>query len=98
MLRKIASPDAKLLSDLSEEKRTNTSITKHTANDHGDLKFYKSGDGKRSYLRVTETVPPSAGSEKNATSGPASYVFTLYEILPALGAEANPAPAVLTVK
>ncbi len=90
MLKRI-SPDPKLLSDLSEEKRTNTAIAKHTADDHGDLKFYKTGDGKRSYLRVCETVLPTG-------HGPASYTFSFYEIVPALGAEANPAPAILTVK
>jgi hypothetical protein len=97
MLRQIT-PDAKLLSDLSEEKRTNTAIAKHTANDVGDLKFYKTSDGKRTFLRVVETIPPGkAIGEKDAT-GPATYKFSFYEVLPALGAEANPAPAILTVK
>lgn len=97
MLRSIT-PDAKLLSDLSEEKRTNTAIAKHTANDVGDLKFYKTSDGKRSFLRVTETVPPGARIGDRDATGPATYKFQMYEILPALGAEANPAPAILTVK
>ena len=91
MLRKIQ-PDPKLLSDLSEIARTNTAIAKHTADDRGDLKFYATSDGKSTYLRVCETLP---GATKD---GPAKYEFTFYQILPALGAEANPAPAILTVK
>lgn len=77
MLRLVPNPTPKLLSDLSEETRTNTSLAKHTADDRGDLKFYKTSDGKKSYLRVCETVPPESGT------GPAKYIFTLYEVLPA---------------
>lgn len=77
MLRLIPSPTPKLLSDLQEETRTNTAMAKHTADDRGDLKFYKTGDGKKSYLRVCETTPPESGT------GPATYKFSLYEVLPA---------------
>lgn len=91
MLKLIEKPDAKLLSDLSEKSRLNNSLTKHTADDTGDVKFYTTSDGKRNFLRICETTPPSG-------DGPAKYDFRVYEILPALGAAANPAPAILTVK
>ena len=77
MLKRIETPSPKLLSDLSEETRTNTAIAKHTADDRGDVKFYKTSDGKKSYLRVCETIAPPSGT------GPSTYVFTLYEVLPA---------------
>jgi hypothetical protein len=77
MLRLIANPTPKLLSDLSEETRTNTSLAKHTADDRGDLKFYKTSDGKKAYLRVCETVPPTGDT------GPSTFKFSLYEVLPA---------------
>jgi hypothetical protein len=89
MLRRIT-PDAKLLSDLSEKGRQNTTLAKFTADDRGDLKLYATSDGKRTFLRICET-------ERQA-NGPATYRFEFYEVLPALGAEANPAPAILTVK
>lgn len=101
MLRKIT-PDAKLLSDLSEEARTNTAVAKYTADDRGDIKFYQTGDGKRKFMRVCETIPPSrevdAKPGSAITGGPARYEFSFYEIFKPLGAEANPAPAILTVK
>jgi hypothetical protein len=91
MLKKITDADAKLLTDLSEETRTNTSIAKHTGEDRGDLKFYKTSDGKRSFLRVCETILPGEGR-----TGSAKHTFTLYEIMPALG---NPvAPSILDAK
>jgi hypothetical protein len=91
MLKKIPDADAKLLTDLSEETRTNTAMAKHTADDRGDLKFYKSSDGKRSFLRVCETLPLPEGK-----LGPLKYTFTLYEIMPALG---NPiTPTILDAK
>lgn len=77
MLKLIPEPTPKLLSDLSEETRTNTAIAKHTADDRGDIKFYKTSDGKKSYLRVCETIPPASGT------GASTYKFTLYEVLPA---------------
>jgi hypothetical protein len=64
MLKKIPDADAKLLTDLSEETRTNTAITKHTGDDRGDLKFYKTSDGKRSFLRVCETIPVPEGKTR----------------------------------
>lgn len=76
MLRKIETPNAKLLSDLSEQTRSNTALAKYTADDRGDLKLFTTSDGKRNFLRVCETIPPEGGS------GPATYHFTLYEVLP----------------
>lgn len=90
---KRTTPNAKLMSDLSEVTRTNSALAKYTGDDSGDLKLYKTSDGKRTFLRVCETVPPEATG-----TGAASYDFTVYEVLPALSAEANPAPAMLTVK
>lgn len=90
MLRKIT-PDSKLLSDLSEETRTNSAIARYTENDRGDLKFYKTSDGKRSFLRVCETQP-SEGKD----GGPAKYVFTVYEVMGALGPSI--APTILDAK
>ena len=57
MLRRIDA-DPKLLSDLSEKTRVNSGIQKQTADDQGDIKFYQSGDGKRTFVRVCETIPP----------------------------------------
>lgn len=88
MLRRIEA-NSKLMSDLSEEKRTNNALAKYTADDRGDLKVYVTGDGKRTFLRVTETIPPAEGK------GPAKYAHTLYEVLPPLGAEAKIAPTIL---
>lgn len=92
MLRKIEAPTPKLLSDLSEQTRSNTALAKYTANDRGDLKLYTTGDGKKNYLRVCETIPPEKGE------GPATYKFTLYEIVEPTGAMAAIQPTILDQK
>jgi hypothetical protein len=78
MLRRVLNPTAKLLSGLSEESRTNTALAKHTCDDKADLTFFKNEDGTKSYLRVTETVPPEGDK-----GGPSTYIKVLYEVLPA---------------
>lgn len=88
MLKRIT-PDAKLMSDLSEQTRSSTALAKYTGNDRGDLKLYATGDGKRTFLRVTETIPPDGGK------GSAKYAHTLYEVLPPLGASAAIEPTIL---
>lgn len=93
MLRKIEKPDAKLLGDLSEEKRTSKAVAKHTGKDEGDLRFYKSKDGKRSYLRVCEanTLPlPTPDSPR--------FNFVVYEIIPAPAKSESAEPKILTEK
>lgn len=93
MLKKIEKPDPKLLSDLSEQVRSNTALSKYTGNDRGDLKLYTTGDGKRTFLRVCETIPPDP-----KVGGPASYAFVLYEVLEPTGAMASIQPTILDQK
>jgi hypothetical protein len=85
-------PTSKLLSDLSEQTRSNTALGKYTGNDRGDLKLYTTGDGKRNFLRVCETVPPAEAT------GPATYKFTLYEVLPPAASMAAIEPTILDAK
>lgn len=94
MLRKIT-PDAKLMSNLAQETRSTTALAKYTGEDRGDLTLYKSADGKRSFLRVTETTPPAEGAK-----GAATYAHTVYEIFPPVPKAAPVEPTILdpTVK
>ena len=89
MLRKIEASPA-LMADLSEVTRSNTALAKYTGEDKGDLKLYKSSDGKDTYLRVTETLPRGEAERKGA----AKYRHTLYQVLPPTG-ESDPAPTIL---
>jgi hypothetical protein len=82
-------PDAKLMADLSAVSRSNTAIAKYTGNDRGDLKLYTSGDGKRTFLRVTETIKDAE------RKGAATYRHTLYEVHEPLGAKEAPEPTIV---
>ena len=95
MLKRVQNPDAKLLSDLSEVVRANSALAKYTADDRGDLKLYRTGDGKRTFLRVCETILPTGTAKEG---GAAQYAFHLYEVVEPTGALASPAPTILDRK
>lgn len=88
MLKKISTPDEKLLDDLSEVTKENRQVAKYTEGDFGDVKFYRlKSDANRKFMRVCETTLPPEGK-----SGAATYKFTLYECIAPLGASLSRSP------